>query len=332
MSLNNNIKSLLGEYSVKRLEAEKRADEEIERIHKMFPRIEEIKCEIDKLGLEATRMVIRNPRKKDEIKLEMEEKIKILSKEKEQICIENNIPLDFGRVKYECEICKDHGILEEGGKCRCLEQKIIETCYDRTNMKNLLEKQNFYTLDENLYSDKENSGGGGITQRELMKNHIRIARKFIDNIDTSEGKNLVFQGQTGTGKTFLSSCIAKEVIDKGMTVVYKSSVDIIKLVSKMQFGSDYGQEVTEEYESIMNCDLLIIDDLGTEMISKFVVSELYYLINTRIVSGKKFIISTNLSTKEIDQLYTSRIAYRLAENCSILPFVGDNLRKKKLFG
>ena len=109
------------------------------------------------------------------------------------------------------------------------------------------------------------------------------------------------------------------------------SVDIIKLVSKMQFGSDYGQEVTEEYESIMNCDLLIIDDLGTEMISKFVVSELYYLINTRIVSGKKFIISTNLSTKEIDQLYTSRITYRLAENCSMLPFIGDNLRKKKLF-
>lgn len=332
MNVSSNIKSILNEYSLKRLEAERRAELEVERIHAQYPRIKEIKEETSRLGLEATKAVIRNPKKKDEIIMEMEKKFKVLNEEKERICIENNIPLNFGEVKYECEVCKDRGILDEGGQCNCLKQKVIQICYDRTNMQSLIEIQNFDTFDINIYSQEMNSGGNNITQRQLMINHVGVAKKFINDIGSAEGKNLLFQGETGTGKTFLSSCIAREVIDSGKTVIYKTAVDIIKLVSKMQFGGDYSEDSMKEYDTIMNCDLLIIDDLGTEVPNKFVVSELYYIINTRIVSGKKFIISTNLSTEEINKVYTSRITYRLAENCSILRFRGDNLRKKKVFG
>lgn len=327
--MDGKLRTLLLEYERKRTNAESRSESRVKEIYKKYPRLAEIEEERSRVGLKAMRLTAYGLDGAKSASEFMKSEFERLRKEENEICALYNIPEDYKEVKYECDMCKDRGVLDEGGKCKCLEQKIIEICYDRSNMKNLLVTQNFDMLDMDVYSDLPGASLSGMSQKELMKENIKLSKMFIENVGSNNGKSLVFQGKSGTGKTYLSSCIANEVIRKGKTVVYKPAGDIVKLVSKMQFGGDYSSEVVSEYNNLLDCDLLIIDDLGTEMVTKFVVSELYTIINSRIISGKKFIISTNLSTNELDKSYTSRIVYRLIESCSFLEFAGANLRVNK---
>lgn len=317
------------EYEAKRNDAEYFASERKKRLYEKIPELQEIEEQRGKVGLLAMRKTVYAGGNVTKLKEEMEMTFKKLREREDEIYRQNNIPLDYLEVKYECKICNDRGILESGGKCKCLEQKIIESLYDKSNMKNLMTRENFETLDRSLYSSEPNSAGNGMSQRELMEENIKQAEEFIENIDNPEKLNLVFYGPTGSGKTFLSSCIAERVIKKGYTVMYKPCSELIQLASKNQFNK-YKEEVSEEYDRLYSCDLLIIDDLGTELNSKFVTTEMYKLINARIVSGRKFIISTNYSPSKINEVYTSRISYRLLEACKMLKFEGNNIRKTKL--
>lgn len=330
MSVNENkIRTLLMQYENKRNDAEYLASERKKRLFEDIPELKEIENKRNKIGMMAVRMVTRSGISIESAKNEMEKEFKVLRDREEEIYKEHNIPKDYLEVKYECNVCNDRGILEQGGRCKCLEQKIIEDLYDKSNMKHLISRENFKTLDKTVYSDAPNSGGNGITQRELMEENIRHAKEFVNSVDKADSLNLVFYGATGTGKTFLSSCIASSVIEKGYTVMYKPCAELIQLASKNQFGK-YEEGVNDEYERLYTCDLLIIDDLGTELNNKFVTGEIYKLINARIVSGKKFIISTNYSPSKINEEYTSRVSYRLLESCKMLEFRGDNIRLTKL--
>lgn len=320
-------KEIKRDYEIKRDTALRGAEDRKLKLYEKYPRLKEIEEEINQVGISIMKKVLFKGLTKEAAKEECERKMSLLRVEKTKIYKENNIPENYLDPIFECTKCKDTGTLEDGSSCTCYKNQLLQDVYQLSNMNVLLEKQNFQKLDENIYSSKPNKNGK--VQKDIMKENIEIAKVFIDNVDNKEEKNLLFFGPTGSGKTFLSSCIAKEVLDAGRTVIYTTISELIDLARNYNFG-EIDREVSNRYELMSRCDLLIIDDLGTELTNKFVMVELYKLINNRLMNGKKMIISTNLSLDEIYSNYSGRIFYRMVEGYKLLEFVGPNLRVTKL--
>ena len=165
--------------------------------------------------------------------------------------------------------------------------------------------------------------GGKVTMRAIMQKTFQDCRAYAENFDNSS-PSLLFSGDTGLGKTFLSACIARKIADKGYSVVYESAVHLFEKLEKAKFSGD--EIAAKESEKYTACDLLIVDDLGTEMGGQFVTTALYTLINDRILGGKPTIISTNLTKEEMDKRYSPQILSRLRGNYRRVAFVGDDIR------
>lgn len=314
---------ILMDYEKKRDKAERDAEYRKKDLYLKIPELESIDSEISKVGMKISRAVLFQKMSKEDAAKLCEESMGKLRGRKEQIYRENNIPSDYLEKKYQCGKCKDQAVLPNGEKCSCYTQQIIGQIQGMSNMENLLEFQNFQTFDDKIFDDKIDDSGQSHLAR--IKRNVKISREFIENFTTPSQKSLMFLGPTGTGKTFLSSCIAKEIIDSGETVVYKTSQDLIKLAKNANYKWN-DDESSNIYEVVLGCDLLIIDDLGTEIEGKMSTSEIFNIINSRIVSGKKMIISTNLGLKEIEQRYTERVYSRIVENFTCLGFKGNDLR------
>lgn len=204
--------------------------------------------------------------------------------------------------------------------------------FNKSNIGNL-EKENFNNFNLNLYSDSinEEKYRAKISPRQNIQNIKEIANKFIQGFDNPEEKNLLFTGNTGLGKTFLSNCIAKEILSLGKTVLYETSPIMLDNIIDYRFGnSDY----TEVYNNIINADLLIIDDLGAESLNSFKLSELFNIINARLLFQEnhitKTIISTNLNMNNLLDTYSERIFSRIASYYNVCRFFGDDIRINRL--
>ena len=169
----------------------------------------------------------------------------------------------------------------------------------------------------------------GVNIRTVMERTYNVCKKYAETFSEGSG-NLLFSGDTGLGKTFLSACIARSVADRGFSVVYESAGHLFSCLERAKFGGD-GQ-AREESEGFTTCDLLIVDDLGTEMAGQFTTAALYALINDRILVGKATIISTNLNTEDLSRRYNAQITSRLRGNFQRLAFLGDDIRLKKSLG
>lgn len=326
-SIEDRKKEILRSYKEKHDKAKVDAEERKEKLYLKYPRLQYIEDEINRIGLSSLKNVLFKGMSKEEAKELCEEEISVLVKDKLEIYKENNIPLDYTEPKFECSMCNDTGMLENGEKCVCYRQQLLDDVYKLSNMNVLLQTQNFNNFDINVFSSVPNKEGK--IQKELMEENIQIAKNFIKNIGDKEEKSLLLYGPTGSGKTFLSSCIAKEVLDKGYTVVYTTMSELVNLAKEHTFG-EMNNEVNSKYKLMNVCDLLIIDDLGTELINTFVKSEVYTIINNKLINGKKVIISTNLSPQQIYSQYSGRVFYRLVEGYKMLEFIGPNLRITKL--
>ena len=159
-----------------------------------------------------------------------------------------------------------------------------------------------------------------------MKKAVAVAKEFVDTFE-EEFCNLFFYGDTGVGKTFLSNCIAKELMDRSYSVIYLSSFELFDTLAKSKFGKDDTADQMNEH--ILDCDLLIIDDLGTELANSFTVSQLFLCLNERILRRKSTIISTNLSLESLVQIYSERTFSRITSNYTMLKLTGDDIRIKK---
>lgn len=237
------------------------------------------------------------------------------------------------KPSYECDICKDTGriVTAKGEKyCKCFIQKVVDKMYKQYNMLKINE-ENFNTFDIGYYSDKVNKEKykSDISPRDNIIKIRKIAEKFCDHIDDKQQKNLLFVGNTGTGKTFISNCIAYEAINKGYTVIYQTAPMLMDMAMESKYNFDKNSDNKERYESIFNVDLLIIDDLGTETLNNNRFTELFNIINTRLLKNKKTIISTNLMLNELSQEYDERVMSRLIGNYIICKFIGDDIRFKK---
>lgn len=241
-----------------------------------------------------------------------------ISSEKKALLLSNGYPEDYLDPIYDCADCHDTGYIN-GVKCHCFRQKEVACLYAGSHLSELTSMQNFSSLSEIWYT-----GEDLLRFRKAEK----AAKCFVESFDT-EFHNLLFHGTVGTGKSFLSVCIAQKLIEKGHPVIYFSSADMVDRISALSFDYRYKDQLGSLLEDLYDCDLLIIDDLGTEMLTNLISPRIFTLINERLLRRKSTIISTNLSHKELQDRYTDRIFSRLASEYDFYEFSGRDIRLQK---
>ena len=324
MADNELVSRIMAQYDEKRNRAVGMRKQRINEVRQNFPRIAEIDAEIARLGGENINKIMAKPDKVKEYNSELKAKYDILYAEKNRIIRENGIDPHYEDYRYECSICSDTGFTPENKRCKCFEQQIINDIYARSDLGDVLKFENFDTLSLEYYSAV--NGENGVSERDNIIRIVERAKKLCNNFDT-ERKGLLFYGSTGLGKTFLSNCIAKELMDKGKTVVYARATRMFSIYEDYKFGREQDKS---KIDKLYDADLLIIDDLGTENQSKINLAFLDDLLNERAARNKKLIISTNLRMDELAKIYSKRFTSRLFEYCIINKFYGSDIRMQKL--
>ncbi|MBO4679903.1 MAG: ATP-binding protein [Lachnospiraceae bacterium] len=225
------------------------------------------------------------------------------------------LPEDYLEPIYDCPDCKDTGYIKNE-KCHCLKQQIIEVLYEQSNLKEILAENNF----DNLRYDYHTGEG-----LEAFKRAVAISRELVERIDF-EHKNILFYGSVGTGKSFLSGCIAKDILDSGHSVIYFSAVALFEALARQTFDNKAKEDLYNFHDYIYNCDLLIVDDLGTEVSNSFVSNQLFSFINERNLRKKSTIISTNLSLEQISDRYSERVFSRIISTYTACKLSGADIR------
>ena len=287
-----------------------------------LPELKTINDSIASFSVEAARAKLND----DALKLkEMKDKIENLKKEKTKLISNAGFSHDYFEPIYTCPHCKDTGYIN-GEKCSCFKQEIINVVYSQSNIKEILKRENFQTFSYDYYSDDEINPTTGLSALDTVQRAVTECQHFINDFD-NKPKNLFFYGDTGVGKTFLSNCVAKELLEKGYSVIYFTAFQLFDILSKGMFSKDADAIVA--HQNIFDCDLLIIDDLGTEFSNSFTSSQLFLCVNERILRQKSTIISTNLNMNHMVDLYSGRTLSRISSNYSIIKLFGDDIRIKK---
>jgi len=334
---NSLLKQILKEYDIKRNKAIQQAEERKKKLLEINPRLSELDSEISKLSIQTTKLILNSSdSEKQKLLSDLKKKINSLTKEKNFILKQLSASSDYLNPHFECKLCTDTGYVlknEKSVMCSCLKQKIYDVSYNKSNIGNL-EQENFSKFDQRIFSPKQNKElyNSDFSPRENMLLLKEKAETFINNFDDPNEKNLLFSGSTGLGKTFLTNCIANELLKQGKTVLYQTAPVMFDSLMNAKFNKE-----TNNYDlmnNILNVDLLIIDDLGSEKITESKITELFTILNTRLLNQNhkitKTIISTNLTVEEIFKTYTTRIGSRLAGNYRFLRFYGDDLRFKRV--
>ncbi len=329
---NSTLKNLLKEYEQKRLNALVDLDKRKQSLYSSNKRLEEIDFELNNYALNTAKNILSSSNNTSLI--DLQNKIDTLKKEKETLLKNLNVDNSFFKPHFECTLCEDTGYIKDVysfNLCSCIKQKLFDIEYNKSNLSNLA-KDNFTNFDINLYSDEvnENLYSSNLSPRDNIRNIREIASSFVNNFDNSEEKNLLFLGNTGLGKTFLSNCIANELLKQGKTVLYQTAPVMLDTIIDYRFNKP---GATNIYDNILDVDLLIIDDLGTECMNSMKFSELFNVINTRLLNQNnhitKTIISTNLNLKELSEKYDERIFSRFVGFYNICRFFGEDIRFKK---
>lgn len=316
MSPNDNISRIIEKRRIENLkEQEKRKKE----IYEKFPRIKVIDRTIASFGQQAA-IKAREGINVDEFK----EKLKELDREKEEILSENSYPKDYLKIHYYCDICKDTGFVNTK-TCSCRKKLIVEKKYSQSNISRLVQRENFRTFNANLYS-KNLYKDYPISPYENIKRIVNDAKIYANNFPKSY-RNLYIFGDVGRGKTFLINSIAKEILDKNYSVLYLTATKLFSFMNDYLYAfSERKEELKEKYDLIFDSDLLIIDDLGSENDRNSNESNLFEIINDRIINKKPMIFSSNYSEDELMEFYGDRIFSRIIGSSHVMEIFGEDLR------
>ncbi len=293
-------------------------------IYDKIPRIREIDNLIASSSINAVRSRLKQGTNAME---DVQQQNSNLIAEKQQLLKTNGYPTDYLQPIYTCPLCKDTGRV--GNEyCSCFKQAAISLLYRQSTLDRILQTENFEHFDLSYYA-RENDGKHPFTPYENMNNILNKTKSFIETFD-KEGGNLLFYGETGLGKTYLSNCIAKSLLDTQHTVLYQTAIHLFEDVcGDVIMKKNQNADSQETYRYLYSCDLLIIDDLGTEFTNSFVSSELYDILNTRMREGKSTVISTNLNLQELTERYSDRITTRIFAEYKVFHFYGSNIRLAK---
>lgn len=308
----------------RRNKAEQEVQEKKKRIFESIEELGELSKEIAEVSLLAVK-AIANGGAAEQVK-QFKLKSLELQKKRDDLLKENGVPKAYFKCRYYCGKCHDTGYLANGF-CDCLKKLLINEAARDLNIKAPLDKFSFDNFKLDYYDNNLVPGlKEPVTPREQATKNLEFCREYARNF--SKGSpNLLLGGGTGLGKTHLSLAIVKEVLKKGYSVVYISAVQLVLNLEEHRFSSN--EQGKYSMDSFLKCDLLVIDDFGSEPISSFSVASMYNIINTRLLQQKQTIINTNLSGQRIVDQYEERVASRLLGEYYVLKFYGRDIRQGK---
>ena len=310
----------------RRLNAEKAAERRKEEVYERFPRVKELEKQISMGGIKTARAVLAGGDVKKAVS-KLRDQDLAMQAEVKRILTDNGYPANYFEPKYFCKKCEDKGYYDINGKtvrCSCMKSALVTCACAELNRYAPLSLSTFESFDLEYY-DKSINPKVKTSPYEHMSKVFRLCQNYADNF-SKNSESILMSGETGLGKTHLSLAIANEVIKKGYGVVYASAPPIISKLEKEYFSSDKDDSL---FSMLADCDLLIIDDLGTEFYSQFAASQFYNLFNSRMLSNKPIIINTNLTITELKEKYTDRFVSRICGNARQLDFLGRDIRIRR---
>ncbi|NLZ37861.1 MAG: ATP-binding protein [Clostridiales bacterium] len=309
------------EFEQKHLKAKQSASERLEELHSKIPELRDIDAALSETSSKIVRAIVGG----GDIEFELE-KLRLENKQLQNsraACLRyHGFSPDYTSVKYECAECDDTGFV--GTKvCGCMKRELILAEYESSGIGQLMKSQSFDTFSLEYYREDRRI-------YENMQNILTVCREYAEKFGTDTGENLLFIGPTGLGKTHLSTSIARRVIDRAFNVVYDTAQNIFADFEYDRFSRSSNETPGERVSKYFDSELLILDDLGTELTNQFTISCLYNLVNTRINTGRAMIINTNLDQSELNKRYSDRITSRLFGEFRPLMFRGRDVRQQKL--
>lgn len=312
---NSQYDAVMRTYEEKQRTARYRLEKNTETVYETIPAYQELDKQAAAISIAQGRKLLDGDKN---ALTELKKQLKELSEKKASLLRGHGFPTDYLTPVYECEKCQDTGYIDNK-KCNCFRAAEINLIYEQSHIKNLLEKENFSSLSYEYYEGED---------LEKFTKAVQICQNFVKSFYL-DYRNLFFYGTVGTGKSFLSCCVAKELIDKGNLVIYFSAFQLFDTLSKSTFDKDSKEAASGISNDIYDCDLLIIDDLGTELTNSFVSSQLFSCINNRHMRRKSTIITTNLSLGELRDRYSDRIFSRITSNYDVCKLTGRDIRMQK---
>ena len=338
MSLTNTqYDELMRQYNQRQLKARHIQEEHRREALSAIPELAGVDEEIASLSVTCARRMLMEEETGGSAQLldELRHRVNALSQKRAALLAAHGYPADYLEPAYTCPKCQDTGYVGST-RCTCFNQAAIDLFYTQSGLREILKEENFSTLTFRYYSEEMIDPRTALSARDTAKRVVEDCRRFIADFDLTH-PNLFFYGNTGLGKTFLSHCIAKELIDSAHSVIYFSSFRLLELFAKTTFGKNeafgrFDEREVVEYAYIFDCDLLILDDLGTELTNSFVATQLFLVINERLARKKSTIISTNLSLRTFASTYSERVFSRISSNYSMERLIGDDIRIQKKLG
>lgn len=312
---NSQYNQIMKGYEERQFKSRYSLEKKIKEIQMKVPEYPHICNEISSLSVSYGKQFLLGD---DSALSQMKDKLSCLRQKKEQLLLSAGYKLSDLEPSYICPYCQDKGYIGHE-KCSCFKQQIINLLYEQSNMKEYLKENNFSILSLEYYE------GDDLLR---FQNALHTCKDFIHNFNL-DYHNLFFYGTVGTGKSFLSGCIAKELMDSGYSVIYFSSVSLFERLAQSSFSYYTKEEIDNLQNDLYSCDLLIIDDLGTELTNNFSSSQFFSCLNERILRKKSIIISTNLSLQELRDRYSDRIFSRITSNFDLCKITGPDIRMYK---
>jgi DNA replication protein DnaC len=298
-------------YDRRQLSNQRILDARRREVYAKLPLLQELDSEVASGSVRRARLLLDG----DATALaQLHEELAAKSARREELLAAAGYPRDYLSPVYTCPDCRDTGYCN-GQKCHCFKQAIINTVYAQSNLRSILAKENFDTFSFDYYAADEINNTTGLSALATAQNAVRACHLFIDQFD-HKPQNLFFYGKTGVGKTFLSNCVARELLNQGYSVIYFTAFQLFDILSKGVFEKD--TDAIAAHQNIFDCDLLVIDDLGTELSNAFTTSQLFLCVNERLLRGKSTIISTNLGLNQIVDIYSERTFSRICDAYTLI--------------
>lgn len=289
-------------------------------VYKEVTGFEELEQSVASISVAKARLMLEGD---DNALTDLHTSLADIAQKKKLLLKSAGLPEDYLEPIYECPDCKDTGYIEssEGSKekCHCFLQQEFTLLYEQSNIQNMIASENFSTLSYQYYQGED---------LKRFEKCAEICRNFVQNFK-HDYRNLFFYGTVGTGKSFLSGCIANELLKNGHSVIYFSSAGLFDTLARYSFDTNSKETLYNFCKDLYNCDLVIIDDLGTELTNSFVSSQLFTCLNERHLNQKATIISTNLNLEELRERYSDRVFSRIISNYSLCKLTGSDIRLQK---
>ena len=314
--------AVMEKLNLQRVAAEQESRRRRDDFYAACPRAAEIERLLSHTAVQAAKAVLGSGNS-GEILAKLKENNLALQEERRQLLASAGLPEDYLQPHYQCPKCEDTGYID-GRMCSCLKELLRKEAYRRLNDSTPLSLCTFDSFSLSYYPDVSDSPDRPSPRAQIGK-ILSYCRRYAANF-SPDSPSLLMQGGTGLGKTHLSLSIANEAIERGFGVIYGSTQNLASSLEKERFRRDSDDETNQ---MLLSCDLLILDDLGTEFSNSFIDAAIYNIVNTRLMSKRPTIISTNLSLREMETRYTERFVSRIIGSYIRLFFYGSDVRQQR---